>query len=311
MTNAAWRLGVLVLGVVAVVVLGVAERQLPAAAANGLLHPVRRRVSAMPPSACQNEVFNGNGVDLKGWRCQASALRRGTLIYLHGIADNRSSAVGVIERFGKRGLDVVAYDSRAHGESAGSVCTYGFNEKRDLHAVVDTVGPGPVILVGTSLGAAVALQEAATDRRVTAVVAVETFSDLRSVAIERAPFFFTTGLIDQAFRMAEQQGGFHVDSVSPLTAAAQISVPVLLVHGAVDTDTPPDHSRRVLAALAGPKRLILVPSAGHNQSLRAEVWDEIEEWIDDVLTRRANIALEPTARPGVFVRVALRLSAQR
>lgn len=89
--------------------------------------------------------------------------------------------------YGPRGFDVVAYDSRAHGESDGDVCTYGFYEARDLHRVLDTVAPGPVVLFGTSLGAAVALQETAGDPRVTAVVAAETFSDLRTVASERAP----------------------------------------------------------------------------------------------------------------------------
>jgi hypothetical protein len=39
----------------------------------------------------------------------------------------------------------------------------------------------------------------------------------------------------------------------------------------------------VLAALAGPSRLILVEGARHNESLRAEVWDEVERWIADVL----------------------------
>ena len=36
-------------------------------------------------------------------------------------------------------------------------------------------------------------------------------------------------------------------------------------------------------ALAGPKRLILVPGARHNGSLRGEVWNEIERWIDAAL----------------------------
>jgi fermentation-respiration switch protein FrsA (DUF1100 family) len=115
------------------------------------------------------------------------------------------------------------------------------------------------------------------------VVAAETFSGLRTVATERAPFVFSESLIAQAFRIAEQQGGFDVDSVSPLAAAAQVRVPVLLVHGAEDIHTPPDHSRRVLAALAGPSRLILVEGAGHNESLRAEVWDQVERWIEDLL----------------------------
>ena len=73
---------------------------------------------------------------LKGWQCRTSAVRLGTLVYLHGITDNRTSAAGIIERFGRRGFDVVAYDSRAHGESEGEACTYGFFEKQDLHRVL-------------------------------------------------------------------------------------------------------------------------------------------------------------------------------
>src|SRR5947199_4291190 len=136
------------------------------------------------------------------------------MVYLHGVADNRTSAAGAIARFVPRGFDVIAYDSRAHGESGGTACTYGFFEKHDLHRVIDTIEPGPIVLVGTSLGAAVALQEAAFDRRVAAVVAAETFSDLETVATERAPFFFTRGTIKRAFRIAEEHGALRGDAVS-------------------------------------------------------------------------------------------------
>jgi len=176
--------------------------QLPAIGAGGLLHPMRRRTIAARPPACDDAAFQGVGITLRGWRCRTPAARRGTIVYLHGIADNRSSAIAVIDRFGRRGFDVVAYDSRAHGESQGGVCTFGFLEKQDLHRVVDTLEPGPV---------------------------------------------------------------------------------VLLIHGDADRDTPPDHSRRVFAALSGPKRFILVPGARHNESLRAEVWDDVERWLDGVL----------------------------
>lgn len=272
-------------GVGALVLLGVAlaSSQLPAIGAGGLLHPGRRPVTQAAPQGCQEVTFRGEGLDLKGWRCQAAPVRRGTIVYLHGIADNRTSAVGVIDRFVKRGFDVVAYDSRAHGESAGEVCTYGFFEKLDLRRVLDQIAAGPVVLVGTSLGAAVALQTAAFDRRVTAVVGAESFSDLRTIATERAPFVFTSGLIARAFKLAEQQARFSVDAVSPVAAAADITIPVLLVHGADDADTPPAHSERLLAALAGPKRLILVPGGTHNTSLGGGAWIEIEKWIETAI----------------------------
>jgi uncharacterized protein len=245
-----------------------------------LLHPVRRADIGPPPAGCETTRFAGAGVTLTGWRCSTAEPRRGSLVYLHGVADNRRSARDVIRRFLPRGFDVVAYDSRANGESTGGACTYGFYEKQDLRRVIDALSPSPVVLLGGSLGGAVALQAAAGDPRVSAVVAVETFSDLRTIAIERAPSFFSRGAIRRGLLLAEWLGRFTVDDVSPVRAAVRLTIPVLLVHGDADTETPTAHSRRVAAALAGPKRLLLVPGAGHNQSLRVEVWREIEEWID-------------------------------
>ena len=205
--------------------------------------------------------------------------RIGTLFYLHGVADNRASGVGILTRFAAQGFDTVAYDSRAHGESDGDVCTYGYFEKDDLRQVLDATAVGPVVLLGTSLGAAVALQHAPRDSRVRAVIAVEAFSDLRTVATERAPFIFTRRLIEQSLTRAGQRGGFDVDAVSPMSAAREIRVPTLIVHGEKDVETPPAHAQRIFDALPGPKRLILVPGAGHNQSLRESIWTEIDKWI--------------------------------
>jgi dipeptidyl aminopeptidase/acylaminoacyl peptidase len=116
------------------------------------------------------------------------------------------------------------------------------------------------------------------------VVAAEVFSDLRTVARERAPRFLTEGMIARAFAAAETQGAFQVDAVSPVEAAPKIRVPVLLVHGADDTDTPPEHSRRVFTALGGPKQLLLVKGAHHNESLRREdIWRQIDAWLTEVL----------------------------
>ena len=270
-------------GVICVLAVAVLWGQLPALGAGGLLHPARHATNLPPPDHCVAADFAGEGITLRGWRCSTTGAARGTIVYLHGIADNRGSGTGVIQRFLARGFNTVAYDSRAHGESQGDACTYGFFEKQDLHRVIDAIGSGPVVLMGTSLGAAVALQEAADDPRISAVVAAETYSDVRTVATERAPAFFTTGVIDRAFALAESQAHFEVDAVSPRTAAERITAPVLLIHGAGDVDTPPAHSERVFAALKGPKRLILVPGAGHNGSLRSDVWPQIEQWIDTVL----------------------------
>src|SRR5688572_7017909 len=84
--------------------LGVAASQLPSIGASLILHPFRRPVVAAPPPGCQEVILNGDGVSLRGWRGASIGERRGTLIYLHGVADNRASGTGVIERFRKRGF---------------------------------------------------------------------------------------------------------------------------------------------------------------------------------------------------------------
>jgi alpha-beta hydrolase superfamily lysophospholipase len=223
------RLAIFMLGTFAafVALAGVGYTQLPAIGAGALLHPAKTRTRLATPAACREEHFAGADVNLKGWRCQTRAPRRGTIVWLHGVADNHGSAAGLVDRFLPRGFDLVAYDSRAHGESDGEVCTYGFFEKQDLARVVDAIAEGPIILIGDSLGGAVALQEAAQDPR--------------------------------------------------------IHVPVL-IHGGADVDTPPDHSRRIFAALNGPKRLILVPGGTHNSALRPDVWREIDQWIDSLVS---------------------------
>ena len=265
-------------------------QQAPSIAAGALLYPVRMPFKPKPAN-CQAVTFAGEGVELAGWRCRPASSARGTIVFLHGVADNRTSGNGVIARYTAQGYDVIAYDSRAHGDSQGTMCTYGFFERHDLLRVLATVEHQPIALIGHSLGAAVALQAAGEGANVATIVAAETFSDLQTIATERAPRILSDNLIARALRFAEERAGFRVDAVSPVHAAARIRVPVLLIHGAQDFDTPPAHSERVLAALAGPKRLIRVAGAVHAQSLRDEaVWAEIDAWIQNALATRQPAA---------------------
>lgn len=254
----------------------------PSWGANALLHPQRRPMARTPDRPFDAVVFEGEGVKLKGWWFHA-AQKRGTVVFLHGLADNRGTGVGIADHFLDRGYDVIEYDSRAHGESEGAACTYGFYEKQDLRRVLDRVETKPIAVMGTSLGAGIALQAAAVDPRIAAVVAVSSFSDLRTAARERAPFFASKGNLAEAFVLAENEGKFHADDVSPMAAAALIKVPTLVIHGRKDDETPPEHSERIFAALHEPKRLIMVPNADHNHVIDAGIWHEIDTWIDGAM----------------------------
>jgi uncharacterized protein len=254
--------------------------------ADRLLHPKRRPAKQQPVASFDAVEFEGEGVKLAG-RWFRTRAKRGTVVFLHGRSDNRASGVEIADHFVGRGFEVIAYDSRAHGESEGDACTYGFYEKRDLVRVLDRVETRPIVVMGFSMGAAVALQAAADDPRIDAVVAVSPFSDLRTIVHERAPFFATRRDIARVFKLAEQRANFRADEVSPLAAAVHIRVPALIIHGAEDRTTQPEHSQRIFAALRAPKELILVPNRGHRRPLTDDVWREIDAWLDAGLDRPA------------------------
>jgi alpha-beta hydrolase superfamily lysophospholipase len=257
----------------------------PSWGANAMLHPQRRPMTRQPDRPFDAVEFEGAGVKLKGWWFHAKQ-KRGTVVFLHGLSDNRGTGVGIADHFLDRGYDVVEYDSRAHGESEGAACTYGFYEKQDLRKVLDRVGTRPIAVMGASLGAGIALQAAADDPRIAVVVAVSPFSDLRTAVRERAPSFASKGNIAEAFALAENEGKFRADDVSPMAAAARIKVPTLLIHGGKDDETPPAHSQRIFAALHEPKRLMLLPDKDHNHVVDARVWHEIDAWIDAAMAPR-------------------------
>ena len=172
-----------------------------------ILHPWRRPDPPAPSIPHEDVVLRGEGIELRGWRFPPQGDRRGLVIYLHGSSDDRRGGVGIAESFTPLGFEVLAYDLRAHGSSGGDACTYGVLESRDLARVLDHEPPGPVALIGFSLGASVALQAAARDPRISLVVAVAPFSDLETVVLERSPFFITRGQTEDALRQAGIEPG--------------------------------------------------------------------------------------------------------
>ena len=263
----------------------------PSWGAGALLHPARRPLGPAPTLVHRDVEFTSDGTELRGWLFPAREVKSGTtVVYLHGSGDNRASGNWIAERLVASGFDVLAYDSRAHGVSGGEACTYGFYERRDLQRALDALGISRAMLLGVSLGGAVALAATPDDYRIIGVVAVATYSDLESIARDRAPFFASEGQIRQAFALAEREARFRVAEVSPVKAAARIHVPVLLVHGAEDRETRPVHSERVYAALAGPRRLLVVPGANHNDAL-GKSWLEVEAWIKK--TTSSGVVSEP------------------
>jgi len=259
------------------------------AGAGAILHPWRRPLTRLPERPVQSVAFTSGTAHLEGWLFRAEPPRRGLVVFLHGISDNRQSGLGVSRRLVPAGFDVLLLDGRAHGRSTGEACTYGYREREDVSRALDAIEAERAILIGHSLGAAIALQAAAVDPRVGGVVAASAFSDLPTIVRDRARFFLLPGwFVEAALRRAGEKGGFPPEEASPVALASRIRVPTLLLHGGADWKTPPEHSERISAALQSPHRLLILPGVGHDEILGdPEAWREIDAFLDDLAPRPA------------------------
>ena len=220
-----------------------------------------------------------DGVDLRGWKIRASSPNGNWVLLLHGVSDNRTGVLGYAELLLRHHDNVVLMDSRAHGESGGEMATYGWKERYDTASIVDALYTSENVrhlgALGVSMGAAIALQSAAVDPRIEAVIAEDPFADLREVSYDYAGLDFSPFLGKTLFRPATifamqamgKAGGFPPDEVSPLKAVGARSFPVLLICGTRDHRIPCRHAERIYQNAIGPKELWVVDGAGHASAL--------------------------------------------
>jgi len=220
-----------------------------------------------------------DGAVLRGWKVRPASPNGGWVLLFHGVSDNRTGMTGQARLLLRHGFGVVTMDSRAHGESGGNMATYGWLERRDTVAIAAaldaTEKPKNIFALGSSMGAAIALQSAAIDPRIRGVVAESSFSDLREVTFDYAGLHWSPWLGKTLFRpgtwtlisAAEKAGGFSVDDVSPQRAVSVRAFPTLLICDESDNVIPCRHTLRIYRAATGPKELWEVPRSGHASAI--------------------------------------------
>ncbi len=225
------------------------------------------------------KIQTRDGLKLDAWFVPRPNGARGSVIYLHGVGDCKIDGVAHARLLFNHGFNVFLYDSRQHGESEGSYCTYGYYEKHDVSTVINYLSAeggrtdvriGNIGIFGTSMGAAVAIQAAAIDPRIKGIVAEACFTDLRTISVDyqrrivKLPWHF---LRNVAMSRSQRMARFNAREVSPLEDVKRLTTPVLFIHGTEDSLIRVEYSKTLYEHAVGPKDLMLIEGANHN-----DVW---------------------------------------
>jgi len=210
------------------------------------------------------------------------------VILAHGYEGNKSAMLAHAALL-HEDYNLVLFDFRNHGQSAGTQSTQGALEQNDVKAVVDWLerakGPDRIGLMGVSMGGAASLAESIADDRIDAVVLDSTYATVADAVQARLeadgsplalPGAWAT-LLGSLIRT-----GQDISAVDPVQRLAHYgSRPLLIIEGGEDDAIGPTAADDLMAAAedAGvDARLELCEPAGHGQSLEACA-GEYRDWV--------------------------------
>lgn len=211
----------------------------------------------------------GESHNIHTWWWPARDPAAPTVLYLHGARWNLTGHLFRIRQLRDFGFSVLAIDYRGFGKSDGDYpseqTVYEDARAAWRHLALLQPDAGKRFIYGHSLGGAVAVDLAAhlashADATPVAggLIVESSFSSLPDIARSFTyPWLPIQLLMSQKF-----------DSVNKIR---RVDVPVLIVHGAEDQYVPSHLSQKLYAAAPGKKKLLLVPGATHNNSMRVGV----------------------------------------
>ncbi|MBC8145939.1 MAG: alpha/beta fold hydrolase, partial [bacterium] len=237
-------------------------------------------------------IVTADGVRLTGWLIRPNvALADAVVIMSGGDAGNMSFSLDYAGYMTNIiGVPILLFDYRGFGSSTA----FSIDPDRltypeyvtDIEAAIDwTKRRHPnakIILHGLSMGASLSLVAAA--RR----------SDVAGVIAE-SPYISQRTLVERINAQRQQNGSGRTvtydggESLDPIAHVGKLgSTPLLLIHGAKETKTPPEEARRFYDAYpTADKEMWLVPEAGHLEAMNV-AGDQYVEKIKTFVSRIAR-----------------------
>ncbi|MBN1794868.1 MAG: alpha/beta fold hydrolase [Candidatus Omnitrophica bacterium] len=234
---------------------------------------------------------DGIGIAFHHYRKEGSKV----IILAHGFYNNKDAylfryiAASIFKEY-----PVISFDFRGHGQSEG-LFSWTSDEEKDLRAVIAYArqnGYEKIGVVGFSLGAAVAIVEAAKNDVIDSVIAVSAPYDFWKI---NCHFWKEDMLDDLVLNVGPKGKGKGVrpgspfrEKVSPISVVNSIAPkPILFIHGKKDWLIHYSHSEKLFEAAEEPKKIVILEGAGHAERICDVMPEEFErlcfDWFRETL----------------------------
>ncbi len=242
-------------------------------------------------------VSTADSFTLKGYHTFAKTNdTKGVMILVHGVGGCKEHFLALSAQLADIGISSYLFDGRAHGESSGDYCTYGYHEKNDIRQIVDLIKleyPNlPVGIWGNSLGGAIAIQTLAIEPRLEFGIIESTFTDLHTITYDYKKRILKgigiKALTDYALNRAAQIANFNPDEVRPIDAVRHIEQPMFIAHGTADKHIKVEYGKALFEGLKSKNKIWYPIKGGLHTNLSKVGGDEYHDTLFDFILKNVE-----------------------
>lgn len=218
----------------------------------------------------EHELETPDGETLIAWYAKAKP-GMPTILYFHGNSGNLAHRKERIHRFTRSGYGIYMMSHRMYSGSTGrpnqawltSDGMFAYDTLREFG-----VSPDNIVVYGESIGTGIATPVAVA-REVAALILEAPFTSTVDIAEARYPY-----LPIRRYMLDRYESGKVIH---------RIAAPLLIFHGENDKIIPLASAQKLFDAAQEPKRMKVIPNAGHTRLMRLGAWTEIQDFLKEVM----------------------------
>jgi alpha-beta hydrolase superfamily lysophospholipase len=236
-----------------------------------MFQPTRHKYSEPGKMSIETEdvyIHNGADVVLHGWRLPSVGQTRGSVVFLHGNAENISSHIGGVYWLPRHGYEVFLFDYRGYGRSTGQVGLDGVmhDAQRMIKYAREHASSADqcVTVLGHSMGGSIAIYALAhlPDKLgVNGLIAISAFSDYHQITRDALASHWLTRPLRWPLSFTVSNRYRPVDAIGKLSP-----IPVFVLHSEADEIIPKYHAQQLFDS-ARPPRYQKKLEGTHNEVL--------------------------------------------